>query len=70
MLGKIYFKQFILRQSAGNFSFNTNATAVIKNIYTSYVNLPLFSEHVPKRKSNITDNDFGYFLAGLIEGDG
>ena len=70
MLGKIYFKQFILRQSAGNFSFNTSATAVIKNIYTSYINLPLISEHVPKHKSNITDNDFGYFLAGLIEGDG
>jgi hypothetical protein len=25
---------------------------------------------VPKHNSNLTDTDFGYFLAGLIEGDG
>ncbi len=70
MLGKIYLNQFILGQSAGNFNFSTNVATSIKNIYTSYINLPLISEHVPKHKSNLTDNDFGYFLAGLIEGDG
>lgn len=64
-LGKIcLFK----RQSAGNFSFSTKATAVTKNTY-SYKNLLPISEHVPKR-TFLTDNDFGYFLAGLIEGDG
>lgn len=64
-------KQLILsRQSAGNFSFSTKATAVIKNNYTNYFNLPLISEHVPIHKTNLNDNDFGYFLAGLIEGDG
>lgn len=38
--------------------------------YNTYTQLPLISNHVPKHNSNITDNDFGYYLAGLIEGDG
>jgi hypothetical protein len=58
------------RQSAGNFGFSTKATAATKNTYTNYKNLPLISKHVPNRKSNLTDQEFGYFLAGLIEGDG
>ena len=65
-LGTIY---LFKRQSAGNLSFSTYATAVTKNTYTSYKNLQLISEHVPN-KNPLTDNDFGYFLAGLIEGDG
>jgi hypothetical protein len=71
MLGKIYFlPNKMSGQSAGNFSFSTKATADTKNTYNSYKNLPLISIHVAKHKSNITDNEFGYFLAGLIEGDG
>jgi LAGLIDADG endonuclease len=66
-LGKIY---LFKRQSAGNFGFSTKATAVTKNTYTNYKFLPLISEHVPNHKSNLTDDEFGYFLAGLIEGDG
>jgi hypothetical protein len=70
-LGKIYLKQIQKpEQSAGNFSFSTKATADTKNVYNSYTKLSLISEHVPKHKSNLTDTDFGYFLAGLIEGDG
>lgn len=70
-LGKIYLKQNKLPgQSAGNFGFSTKATASTKNTYNSYTKLPLISEHVPKHKSNLTDTEFGYFLAGLIEGDG
>jgi hypothetical protein len=65
-LGTIY---LFKRLSAGNFSFSTKATAVTKNTYTSYKNLLPISEHVPNKK-DLTDNDFGYFLAGLIEGDG
>lgn len=65
-LGTIY---LFKRQSAGNLSFSTKATAVTKNTYTSYINLPPISVHVPKRAS-LTDNDLGYFLAGLIEVDG
>ena len=57
-------------QSAGNFGFSTEAPAVTKNTYTNYKKLPHISEHVPKHKSNLTDEEFGYFLAGLIEGDG
>ncbi|EMD85023.1 hypothetical protein COCC4DRAFT_154300 [Bipolaris maydis ATCC 48331] len=66
MLGIIY---LFKRQSAGNFGFSTKATAVTKNTYTNYKNLPLISEHVPIHKSNLTDDEFGWFLAGLIEGD-
>jgi hypothetical protein len=72
-LGKIYLKQYTLPgQSVGNFSFSTKATARTKNTYNSYTNsLPgKLSEHVPKHRSNLTDNEFGYYLAGLIEGDG
>lgn len=65
-LGTIY---LFKRLSAGNFSFSTKATAVTKNTYTSSKNLLPISEHVPNKK-DLTDNDFGYFLAGLIEGDG
>jgi hypothetical protein len=59
-------------QSAGNFTFSTKAKAVTKNTYNSYTKLPLISEHVPTpfNIKNLSNNDFGYFLAGLIEGDG
>jgi len=66
-LGKIF---NMSEQLAGNFHFSTIATASTKYIYSSYTNLPLISEHVPKHNSNLKDTNFGYFLAGLIEGDG
>jgi hypothetical protein len=78
-LGKIYLfqHQFVpLRwkswkgQSAGNFYFSTNAKAATINTYNKYSALPLISEHVPDHKSNLNDEDFGFFLAGLIEGEG
>ena len=68
MLGTIYL--LLKGQSAGNSGFSTKATAVTKNTYTNYENLPLISEHVFNHKRNISDKCFGYFLAGLIEGDG
>jgi hypothetical protein len=68
-LGKIY-NQLNLGKSAGNFGFSTNATAVTKNTYNKYIELPHISDHVPEHKSNLTNEEFGYFLAGLIEGDG
>lgn len=67
MLGIIY---IFKRQSAGNFSFSTKAKAVTKNTYTKYQNLLPISEHVPNKYPPLTNNEFGYFLAGLIEGDG
>ena len=57
-------------QSAGNFSFSTKATASTKNTYYSFSSLPKISEHVPKHNSNLNDQEFGFFLAGLIEGVG
>lgn len=69
-LGKIYLLQ-IARQSAGNFGFSIiAATAVTKNTFNKYTSLPKISEHVPKPKKNLHDDELGYFLAGLIEGDG
>ena len=71
MLGKIYLNQHTLRkQSVGSFSFSSKATGRIDNTYNKYINLPLISKNVSKHNSNLTDSNFGYFLAGLIEGDG
>lgn len=41
----------------------------IKNIYTPHNQLPLVSDHV-RPHSPLTDDEFGHFLAGLIEGGG
>ncbi len=74
MLGTIYLIQSklirLLIQPAGKFSFSTKAKAVTKNIYNKYTDLPSLSKHIPKHKSNFTKDELGYFLAGLIEGDG
>lgn len=66
-LGTIY---LFLGKSARNFGISTTATAVTKNTYNKYTDLPLISEHLPEHKSNLTNDELGYFLAGLIEGDG
>lgn len=67
VLGTIYL--LFEGQSAGNLNLNLNAMA---QIYTSFKNLPSISEHVPIKKTlrDLNDEDFGYFLAGLIEADG
>lgn len=71
LLGKIYFMiNNFPGQSAGNFSLSAKATASTLNTYNSYTKLSSISDHLPKHKSNLTDTEFGYFLAGLIEGDG
>src|ERR1700743_1956510 len=70
-VGKIYSLQYKLKgQSAGNFGFSSNATAVTKNTYNKSSELPKISEHVPNHINNLNDIDLGFFLAGLIEGDG
>jgi len=62
---------YFTRLSAGNFfCFSTMAKAVTKNTYNKYFELPKISEYIPIHNSNLNDKDFGYFLAGLIEGDG
>jgi hypothetical protein len=60
---------YLRGQSAGNFSFSTIATAVTNNTY-KYTELPIISEHTPKLKKNLSEKELGYFLAGLIEGNG
>lgn len=72
VLGKIYLCLiYFSGQSAGNFFwFSTKAKAVTKNTYNKYSDLPKVSEHVPDHNSNLNDEEFGYFLSGLIEGDG
>lgn len=68
-LGTIYL--YLTRQSAGNFfCFSTMVKAATKNTYNNWFELPKISEHVPIHNSNINDKEFGYFLTGLIEGDG
>ena len=67
-LGKIFL--YFTGQSAGNFSFSTMVKAVTKNTYNKYSELPKISVHPPIHNSNLTNEEFGYFLAGLIEGDG
>jgi len=65
-IGTIYLLQYSVKgQSAGNLAFSTKATSLAQNTYN---NLPFISEHVPKHKTNLTQTDLGYFLAGLIEG--
>ncbi len=74
ILGTMYLIQSMLnglaRQSAGKFNFSTKAKAVTKNTYNKYTDLPLISVHRPEHKSHFTKDELGYFLAGLIEGDG
>lgn len=66
-LGKIYF--YFTEQSAGNFGFSTKAQAVTKNTNIKYLELSKISVHTSKH-NEFNDEEFGYFLAGLIEGDG
>lgn len=66
MLGIIY---LFKGQSAGNYCFSKKASASTKNTYNKYNDLPTIYPHIPN-KIKLTDNDFGYFLTGLIEADG
>lgn len=40
------------------------------NINSTYNNLPFISEHVPNHNNTFSNEEFGFFLAGLIEGRG
>jgi hypothetical protein len=70
LVGKIFeFEE----QSAGNplvFSISDNAE-VIFDFDNSLISENLFiSDHLKKHKKPETEEEFGYYLAGLIEGDG
>ncbi|BDI12835.1 hypothetical protein, partial (mitochondrion) [Phanerochaete sordida] len=59
-------------QSAGNFAYFSNESTSETLCYKSV--LPNIgkkvSVHVPIHSKPLTDNDFGHYLAGLIDGDG
>jgi len=59
-------------QSAGNsIIFSTESSETLRNdIVLKPVKLKFISEHVPTHKKPFNDSDFGYYLAGLIEGNG
>jgi hypothetical protein len=71
-LGIIYLlhKKIMRGQSAGNLGFSTKTTPATKNTYDNYTKLYRISDHVANHKTNLTDEQLGFFLAGLIEGDG
>lgn len=77
-LGTIY--SLIVGLSAGNFSQSLKAKAHIytryhnlrakAHIYTRYQDLPKISDHVQELPNKLSDEELGYFLAGLIEASG
>jgi hypothetical protein len=80
MIGKIYLLQFKLKgQSAGNFSFSTKASAVTKNTYNKFNDLPLINK--PRFRSFFTTQILknpevnsellnANFVTGLVDGEG
>lgn len=50
--------------------YSTIKTHVHEFENTLIKNIPLISDHTPTHKKPFTDEEFGYYLAGLIEGDG
>lgn len=82
-LGKSYLrKNFILELSARNFTSSSfikpaifddpkkSASNFSNNTYESYNGLPKFPDHVKAHKTQLNKDEFGFFLAGLIEGNG
>lgn len=59
-------------KSASNFAIDKIAMAIkTKNTYDKDTNyLPWISDHLSKYRTNLTNEELGYFLAGLIEGSG
>ena len=55
--------------SAGNFFDNKKGTSETSRNELNETPKPV-SIHVPKHLKPLSDNDFGYYLAGLIDGDG
>ncbi len=59
-------------KSAGNIIYTKNGTSeTLRNeIVVNSENIKLISDHVPKHLKPLTNQQFGYYLAGLIDGDG
>lgn len=59
-------------KSAGNILNTKNGTSeTLRNeIVVESENVKMISQHVPKHKKPLNDEQFGHYLAGLIDGDG
>lgn len=55
-------------QSAGNIISGTSET--LRERIVNIENIKLISKHVPKHIKPLNDEQLGYYLAGLIDGDG
>lgn len=62
------------RKSAGNLLFRSETSETLRNetVHDTYKKetINFLSVHVPKHSKPINDNQFGHYLAGLIDGDG
>jgi hypothetical protein len=59
-------------KSAGNIIvFNYGTSETLRNeVVISTENIKSISDHVPKHTKSLNDEQFGYYLAGIIDGDG
>jgi hypothetical protein len=58
-----------LRKNLININHPYSVDKIEINPSNQLVNIPI-SDHLPIHKKPISDKDFGYYLAGLIDGDG
>lgn len=60
------------RKSAGNIIYIKNGTSeTLRNgVVENLENVKRVSDHVPKHLKPLNNNELGYYLAGLIDGDG
>lgn len=70
-LGTIYYYQFYLSElPAGNLGVSTKVITATEHAYNKFTLLPLIPTRIFNYRTNLTNEEFGYFLAGLIEGHG
>lgn len=59
------------RKSAGNLISNEKGSSETKRIESEFLeNIKPIASHVLKHAQKLNDHEFGYYLAGLIDGDG
>lgn len=72
IIKKVVTKSKIISQSASNFFCENTEQGTSENLRkeTYGENIKEISIHLPKHKKPITQDQFGHYLAGLIDGDG
>jgi len=58
------------RKSAGNIIHNGTSETLRNGIVVNSENVKRVSDHVPKHLKPLNNEQLGYYLAGLIDGDG